>query len=88
MFVAGCLLWNYDAMTEREIEEILVEENARVFEFGPTGLTWKKRVLRFDQIATARERFAHSFGSCSFDEPLADMRALGLLPAAEEEVAL
>ena len=88
VFVAGCLLWNYDAMTEREIEEILVEENARVFEFGPTGLTWKKRVLRFDQIATARERFAHSFGSCSFDEPLADMRALGLLPAAEEEVAL
>ena len=84
MFVAGCMLWNDDAMSEQELEEILVEENARAFEFGPTGLVWRRRFLKFDEIATARERFAHSFGSCSFDEPLADLRALGLLPAAEE----
>ncbi|MEY4118349.1 MAG: hypothetical protein RLZZ116_1677 [Planctomycetota bacterium] len=84
MFVAGCMLWNDDAMSEKELEEILVEENARAFEFGPTGLAWRRRFLKFDDIATARERFAHSFGSCSFEEPLADLRALGLLPAAEE----
>ncbi len=84
MFVAGCMLWNDDAMSEKELEEILVEENARAFEFGPTGLGWRRRFLKFDEIATARERFAHSFGSCSFEEPLADLRALGLLPAAEE----
>jgi hypothetical protein len=84
MFVAGCMLWNDDAMSEKELEEILVEENARAFEFGPTGLAWRRRFLKFDEIATARERFAHSFGSCSFEEPLADLRALGLLPAAEE----
>lgn len=84
VFVAGCMLWSDDAMGEKELEEILVEENARAFEFGPTGLAWRKRFLKFDEIATARERFAHSFGSCSFDEPLADLRALGLLPAAEE----
>jgi hypothetical protein len=83
MFAAGCMLWNDDAMSEKELEQILVEENAAAFEFGPTGLAWRKRFLKFDQIATARERFAHSFGSCSFDEPLADLRALGLLPAAE-----
>jgi len=83
VFAAGCMLWNDDAMTEKELEQILVEENAAAFEFGPTGLAWRKRFLKFDQIATARERFAHSFGSCSFDEPLADLRALGLLPAAE-----
>jgi len=84
MFVAGCMLWNDDAMSEKELEEILVEENARAFEFGPTGLAWRRRFLKFDEIATARERFAHSFGSCSFEEPLADLRALGLLPASEE----
>ena len=83
VFVAGCMLWNDDSMGEKEIEEILVEEHARAFEFGPTGLAWRNRFLRFEEIATARERFAHSFGSCSFDEPLADLRALGLLPAAE-----
>lgn len=84
VFVAGCLLWNDDTMAEKELEEILVEEDARAFEFGPTGLAWRRRFLKFDEIATARERFAHSFGSCSFEEPLADLRALGLLPAAEE----
>ncbi len=84
MFVAGCLLWHFPDISEREIEELLVEENHRVFEFGPNGLTWRKFTLRFDEIATARLRFAHSFGSCSFNEPLADMRALGLLPEAEE----
>jgi hypothetical protein len=84
MFVAGCLLWQDDSMGEAEIEAVLVEERADAFEFGPTGLAWRRRFLKFDEIATARERFAHSFGSCSFDEPLADLRGLGLLPAAEE----
>jgi hypothetical protein len=84
VFVAGCMLWHDDRMSEAEIEEILVEERASAFEFGPTGLAWRRRFLKFDEIAVARERFAHSFGSCSFEEPLADLRALGLLPAAEE----
>ncbi len=84
VFAAGVLLWDDDSMSEKEIMEVLLEERAAAFEFGPTGLTWKKRFMRFDQIAAARERFAHSFGSCSFEEPLADLRTLGLLPAAEE----
>jgi hypothetical protein len=78
------MLWNDDRMGESEIEQILVEERASAFEFGPTGLAWRNRHLRFDDIAAARERFAHSFGSCSFDEPLADLRALGLVSTEEE----
>jgi hypothetical protein len=84
VFVAGCMLWHDDAMSEKEVIEILTEERADAFDFGPMGLVWRKRSLKFDEIAVARERFAHSFGSCSFEEPLADLRALGLLPAAEE----
>ena len=83
VFVAGCLLWQDESMSEKEIESILVEENARQFEFGPTGLAWRRRFLKFDEIAEARERFAHSFGSCSFEEPLADLRGLGLLPEGD-----
>jgi hypothetical protein len=30
-------------------------------------------------ITTARRDFAHSFGSCSFAEPAADLRAFGWL---------
>ena len=84
VFIAGCMLWSDDRMTEKEIEQILVEERVSAFEFGPSGVAWQNRALRFDEIAEGRERFAHSFGSCSFEEPLADLRALGLLPAAEE----
>jgi hypothetical protein len=84
VFIAGCLLWQDDEMSEKELVEVLTEERADGFEFGPTGLGWRRRVLKFDEIAVARERFAHSFGSCSFEEPLTDLRALGLLPAAEE----
>jgi len=84
VFAAACFLWQDDAVSEKELGEILVEERAEAFEFGPTGLAWRRRFLKFDEIAAARERFAHSFGSCSFDEPLADLRAIGLLPEAEE----
>ena len=83
VFVAGCMLWADDRMDEKEIEKILVEERAAAFEFGPSGLAWRNRFLKFDEIAEGRERFAHSFGSCSFEEPLADLRALGLLPTEE-----
>ena len=86
VFVAACLLWQDDAMGEAEIEQVLVEERATAFEFGPTGLGWRRRSVRFDEIAEARERFAHSFGSCSFEEPIADLRALGMFPAQQEEV--
>ena len=51
VFVAGCMLWKDDAMSEAEVEEILVEERAAAFEFGPTGLAWRSRSLRFDEIA-------------------------------------
>lgn len=84
VFVAGCLLWRDERMDEAELEKVLCEERASAFEFGPTGLAWRNRFLKFDEIADARERFAHSFGSCSFEEPLADLRALGLLPESEE----
>jgi hypothetical protein len=30
-------------------------------------------------ITSARRNFAHSFGSCSFEEPAAQLRALGWL---------
>ena len=45
-------------------------------------------VVRFDEgvfrscceIDEARRQFIKSFGSCSFEEPVEDLRALGLMP--------
>jgi hypothetical protein len=45
-------------------------------------VSWKGRSLALGQLREARERFASSFGSCSFDEPMDDLRTMNLLPPA------
>ena len=49
-------------------------------QFTDDGLRCCGHTLTTAQIESARRDFAHSFGSCSFEEPIADLRALGLLP--------
>ena len=41
---------------------------------------WRDRTASAAEVARAREIFV-AFGSCSFDEPVEDLRALGLLAA-------
>ncbi len=62
-----------------EIEQVLVETNPKAFVFDGTGVTWRDRRVDLARLARARESFAISFGSCSFEEPLADLKALGLM---------
>ena len=62
------------------ILEVIDEMDVAAFQFTDEELRWRGRSLTTAQIAAARRDFAHSFGSCSFEEPLADLRALGLLP--------
>jgi hypothetical protein len=61
---------------------LLSDTNGRHFEFAPTNVSWKGRSLALGQLREARERFASSFGSCSFDEPMDDLRTMNLLPPA------
>ncbi len=43
------------------------------------GLSWQGRTTSVEQITAARRGGVLSFGSCSFDEPREDLRALGWL---------
>lgn len=61
------------------IERILTEESAQAFRFTDDSATICGHALPIERLAVARERFARSFGSCSFDEPIADLRSIGLL---------
>jgi len=62
------------------LEELMEEEFEEVFTFEHGGLRWRdQHFLSNLQIRLLRERGMHSFGSCSFDEPIADLRALGVL---------
>jgi hypothetical protein len=47
--------------------------------FDDSGAQIVDVVIPTDQIRKTRERFAISFGSCSFEEPIGDLRALRLL---------
>jgi hypothetical protein len=64
---------------EDQVAQILREEDAGNFHFEDEGLRWKEFHATCLEISVARRFELISFGSCSFDEPREDLRALGLL---------
>jgi len=54
-------------------------QDARAFDFSDDGVRSRDWFLTTEQLEIARRTFSVSFGSCSFEEPLADLRELGLL---------
>jgi hypothetical protein len=62
--------------------QVLEDETPGHFVFTDEGLSWQGATVTTVEIADARRRAVLSFGSCSFDEPRDDLRALGLLGEA------
>jgi hypothetical protein len=61
-----------------EIEPILAETDPAAFCLKEHA-HWRDWSLGTEQIREGRQRFVHSVGSCSFDEPVQELKALGLL---------
>lgn len=61
------------------LERLLLEESPQSFEFSDHRIAWAGHALTTPEIAGTRRNLAISFGSCSFEEPVADLKALGLL---------
>ncbi|HEY7309243.1 MAG TPA: hypothetical protein VH643_07810 [Gemmataceae bacterium] len=78
VFLAGVLAHVHDLSAE-QIGRILDDEQARHFAFDNRQASWRTLRASTAEIAAARRDFVVSFGSCSFDEPRADLRALGWL---------
>lgn len=78
VFLGAALRW-HGAVDDAALIAILGEERADAFRFAEDGAGWGSARLTLAHLRAARERFAHSFGSCSYAEPLADLRGLGLL---------
>lgn len=64
---------------ERVLEEIVREAEPTAFQFGEFGLEWRGRTATARQVTSARSSLGLAFGSCSFQEPLDGLRAIGLL---------
>lgn len=59
--------------------QLLQEEDCGAFSFSAGAIAWRSFRWTADQIRTVRKEFAISFGSCSFEEPIHDLEALGWL---------
>ncbi|HEV7768819.1 MAG TPA: hypothetical protein VGQ76_27750 [Thermoanaerobaculia bacterium] len=71
VFLAAALLDHAD--------EILREGDPHAFSFDDEVASWRGHRVSTDALRTMRREFATSFGSCSFEEPIGDLRALGWL---------
>jgi len=62
-----------------ELEAVLREADASAFRLEESALAWRHLLASVHEVAEARRDFATSFGSCSFAEPVAGLRALGVI---------
>jgi hypothetical protein len=77
--VFGAAVFARGGMTEAEIETVLREADPAAFRFDDEGFWWRDQRSTTEEILRSRQGFATSFGSCSFSEPVADLRALGVI---------
>lgn len=68
-----------DGHTAEEINSILLDEECQHFRFTDDSAYWKENEIEAYRILELRQKFCISFGSCSFDEPLQDLKTLGVL---------
>jgi hypothetical protein len=78
VFGAGILAYAHDLTRER-IESCIADERAASFIFESDSFAWRDLSADAATVERARRDLMTGFGSCSFDEPRADLQDLGLL---------
>jgi len=76
VFLASAFL--LDGLPLAGLEALLLDDDASHFEFGDSSVTWGKHRVTQARLLESRA-LASSFGSCSFEEPIGDLRSLNLL---------
>ena len=61
---------------EEEWLALLTEASPDAFTFADSFIRWRNLALSAADIVAARQDFARSYGSCSFEEPIEGLRAL------------
>jgi hypothetical protein len=78
VFTAALLSWSC-SLELQEIAACLRDQAADHFTFTRENFSWLDHTISAGEIARLRRNRVISFGSCSFTEPVAGLRALGLL---------
>jgi hypothetical protein len=79
VFLAAALAWN--GSTEDALVATLDEESIGAFQIEEDDdvIAWHDHRMTSDQMERVRREFAISFGSCSFTEPVDDLKEMGWL---------
>jgi len=77
LFLAAA--WVRRGMPLEVTESLLEERSPAAFKFQDDGVEWREHRLSTADILAARRDFAVGFGSCSFSEPVADLRIMNLI---------
>ncbi len=78
VFSAAVLAWTAH-LSETEIQLLLEEKSLQDLRFDGAGLAWKNHKASIAEIRQVRASGLRSFGSCSFREPVEDLKQLKLL---------
>ena len=74
----GAMLAYAQNLSDEELTKILIEEDPEQFSFTEEGLSFDDYFISTEEIKELREVALISYGSCSFDEPIDDLKKLGL----------
>ena len=80
VFLAATLL--YSGEKEPTALEMLDERDPAAFVFDDDGIVWRGKRVSTKEILASRSRFAISFGSCSFGEPIDELAQLTRRPGS------
>jgi len=78
VFTAGIIAKRHN-ISDHDLKKLIEDENADNFKFTDTGFCWGGYEIENEDIHFARQTFVKSYGSCSFDEPVEDLKNLNLI---------
>jgi hypothetical protein len=78
--LVAALILRTAAGTTADARRALEVRDPREFTLGEDAISWEGRAFTATACADTRTHLLRSVGSCSFDEPVADLRGLGWLP--------
>ncbi len=78
VFAAGIIAMRHN-ISNTGMEEILNDEKKDNFVFTDEFFSWKDWKINIEDIEFARKNLVLSFGSCSFEEPVDDLKSFNLI---------
>ena len=77
--LGAAVLAHAEGAGRRELVQVLLEEDPRAFTVDDEAFAFHGHAFGGEQVAAARERLFVGYGSCSFSEPVEDLRGMGVL---------